>query len=63
MNQERVVIENIQPTINAGKHPIKRVIDESVQVIATVLVDGHDVIQSAVLAKPQNARKWQEIRM
>ena len=63
MNQERVVIENIQPTINAGRHPIKRVIDESVHVSATVLVDGHDVIQSAVLYKPQNARKWQEVRM
>ncbi|KQC34270.1 alpha-amlyase [Nonlabens sp. YIK11] len=63
MNQERVVIENVQPVINAGRHAIKRVIGETVHVSATVLVDGHDVIQSAVLYKHEKARKWQEQRM
>ena len=48
MNQERVVIENVQPVVNAGRHPIKRITGETVNVSATVLVDGHDVIQSAV---------------
>jgi starch synthase (maltosyl-transferring) len=63
MNQERVVIENIRPAINAGRHPIKRVTGERVDVKATVLVDGHDIIQAALLYKHQNARKWQEMRM
>jgi starch synthase (maltosyl-transferring) len=63
MNQERVVIENIQPQVNAGRHPIKRVVGESIHVSATVLVDGHDVIQAAVLYKPKNSRKWLETRM
>jgi len=63
MNQERVVIENVQPAINAGRHPIKRVVQESIPVTATVLVDGHDLIQSAVLYKHENSRKWLETRM
>ncbi len=63
MNQERVIIENIQPAVNAGRHPIKRVLGEQVHLTATVLVDGHDVIQAAVVFKHQNSRKWQEVRM
>ncbi|AZQ43741.1 alpha-1,4-glucan--maltose-1-phosphate maltosyltransferase [Nonlabens ponticola] len=63
MNQERVVIENVQPQINAGRHPIKRISQETVHVSANVLVDGHDIVQASVMYKHEKARKWQENRL
>jgi len=63
MNQERVIIENINPRVSCGKHDIKRVVGEIVTLTATVLTDGHDIIQASVLYKHEKARKWQEVRM
>jgi starch synthase (maltosyl-transferring) len=40
----RVVIERVQPEIDAGRFPIKRVVGETVQVYADVFADGHDLL-------------------
>jgi len=62
-NQKRVVIENILPQLNNGDFYIKRVVNEIVTIKADVLVDGHDVIASAVLYKHENDKEWSEVRM
>lgn len=63
LNQKRVVIDFVSPSINNGDFPIKRVIDEIVNIDAHVLVDGHDVISASVLFKHEKSRKWEEVRM
>ena len=60
MNQKRVVIENISPQINGGEFSIKRVVGEVVEVSATVLGDGHDVIAASILYKHEREKKWRE---
>jgi starch synthase (maltosyl-transferring) len=62
-NQRRVVIDHVTPNVNNGKFPIKRVVNEVVNVEAHILVDGHDVIAASVLFKHENDRKWREVRM
>lgn len=62
-NQSRIVVENVAPQINGGNIPIKRVVDEIVNITADVLVDGHDVIQASLLYKHESEKKWSEIRM
>jgi starch synthase (maltosyl-transferring) len=44
----RVVIEIVRPCIDAGRFPIKRVTGETVDVVATLFADGHDIV-TAVL--------------
>jgi starch synthase (maltosyl-transferring) len=44
----RVVIEQIRPSIDGGRFPIKRTCREPVDVTAVILADGHDVL-AAVL--------------
>ena len=39
-----VVIENLQPLVNGGRYPIKRVVGEDVVVEADVFKDGHDAV-------------------
>ena len=62
-NQSRVIIEDVSPQINGGSLPVKRVVDEIVNIKATVICDGHDVIQAGVLYKHKTQKKWTEVRM
>jgi len=62
-NQSRVVIEDVSPQINGGLFPVKRVIGEIVNIKATVLCDGHDVVQAGVLFKHKSQKKWTEVRL
>jgi len=63
LNQKRVVIDFVSPTLNCGEFPIKRVVNEIVNIDAHVLVDGHDVIAASVLYKHESENKWKEQRM
>ncbi|MCK5814763.1 MAG: DUF3416 domain-containing protein, partial [Flavobacteriaceae bacterium] len=63
LNQSRVVIDYVSPSINNGEYPIKKVVNEVVSIDAHVLVDGHDVISAAVLYKHKSEKKWREQRM
>jgi len=36
------VIENVQPQIDCGRHPVKRAVVEPVRVTADVFKEGHD---------------------
>lgn len=70
--RNRVIIEGIDPEIDAGRFPIKRVVGDSVCVEADVFTDGHDAV-AAVLqyrfagageARPATSEtEWQEIGM
>lgn len=60
---KRVIIERLNPEIDGGRFPIKRVIGEKVVVTADVFADGHDAVWANVLYKCQNDDTWQEIPM
>jgi starch synthase (maltosyl-transferring) len=59
----RVVVENVQPAIDAGRFPIKRTVGEEVEVSADIHADGHDVLAAALLYRRAGAGRWQETRM
>ncbi|MEX0612797.1 MAG: alpha-1,4-glucan--maltose-1-phosphate maltosyltransferase, partial [Pirellulales bacterium] len=46
--RSRVVIENIQPQVDCGEFPIKRVVGYTVVVKADVFADGHDAVTAAL---------------
>ncbi len=59
----RVIIENVQPAIDAGKFPIKRTDGEQVVVEADVFTEGHDGITVVVCSRPVGAASWHESAM
>ncbi|CAM3313875.1 Alpha-1,4-glucan:maltose-1-phosphate maltosyltransferase [Flavobacterium longum] len=63
MLQTRIVIENVQPQLDAGAFFIKRVVGQSVMVTADVFPDGHDVVECCVKYKHEKDKSWQEVRM
>lgn len=63
MLQTRIVIENVQPQLDAGAFFIKRVVGQAVTVTADIFPDGHDVVECCVKYKHEKDKTWQEVRM
>jgi starch synthase (maltosyl-transferring) len=60
---QRVVIENVTPEIDGGRHPIKRTVGESVVVSARIFADGHDVLAARLRYRKKGARQWIDVPM
>ena len=59
----RVIIEDIETLIDAGRFPIKRVIGESVRVSARIFTEGHDRLAAVVRVRQAGDQAWHEVPM
>src|SRR2546430_8140705 len=55
-----VVIENLQPLIDGGRYPIKRIVGEDLVVDADIFKDGHDVVAAILKWRVLGKRPWRE---
>jgi starch synthase (maltosyl-transferring) len=58
-----VVIENLQPLIDSGRYPIKRIIGEDLVVEADIFKEGHDVVAAILKWRVLGKRAWRETPM
>ena len=58
-----VVIENLQPLINGGRYPVKRIVGEDVVVEADVFKDGHDFVAASLKWRVLGQSRWNETAM
>jgi starch synthase (maltosyl-transferring) len=58
-----VVIENLYPCIEGGRHPVKRVTGEPLEVFADIFKDGHDVIAAVLKWRLSGQQRWHEAVM
>ena len=58
MSQARVIIENVQPVVDAGRFPAKRTVGERVEVSAHVFGDGHEHVRVRVAFRKQPESGW-----
>ena len=56
--RRRVVIEGIAPQIDAGRHPVRRIVGEEVRVSAAIYADGHDLVAARLLYRHKAERRW-----
>ncbi|HWQ84516.1 MAG TPA: maltotransferase domain-containing protein [Anaerolineales bacterium] len=61
--RSRVIIEDVQPNIDAGRFPIKRILGEETRVEADILADGHDALACALLYRKEGDENWSEVPM
>ena len=54
----RVLIEAVSPEIDAGAHPVKRVVGDLFTVEADLVADGHDVLGGALLHRRPGEAEW-----
>jgi starch synthase (maltosyl-transferring) len=55
----RVVIENLRPEIDAGRHPAKRVVGDRVEVEVDLFADGHESVAGDLLYRGPEHGEWQ----
>ncbi|HXF57551.1 MAG TPA: alpha-1,4-glucan--maltose-1-phosphate maltosyltransferase [Actinomycetota bacterium] len=58
-----MVIEAVQPQVDCGRFPIKRVVGERVVVEADVFADGHDAVAAALRYRRADEPEWHEVPM
>jgi starch synthase (maltosyl-transferring) len=55
----RVVIENVAPEVDGGRHPIKRTVGQDIRVEADLFTDGHDSVAGDLLYRREGEADWQ----
>src|SRR5437867_510806 len=58
-----VVIENVQPLLDGGRYPIKRIVGEDLVVEADIFKDGHDVVAAVLKWRVLSKPAWRETPM
>ena len=58
-----VVIENVQPLLDDGRYPIKRIVGEDLVVGADIFKDGHDVVAAVLKWRVLGKPAWRETPM
>ena len=59
----RFFIEDIFPSVDGGRYPVKRIAGENVDVWADIFREGHDVIAAALLWRLERDTDWQRAPM
>ncbi|HWM45554.1 MAG TPA: alpha-1,4-glucan--maltose-1-phosphate maltosyltransferase [Xanthobacteraceae bacterium] len=55
---KRIFFEDVFPSVDEGRYPVKRIAGEHVEVWADIFRDGHEVIAGSLCWRRQNDRKW-----
>ncbi len=56
--RSRVRIENVRPSVDGGRYPIKRTAGEPVAVSADVFADGHDRLRVRLVHRQSGSDEW-----
>ncbi len=59
----RVAIENITPTVDAGRFPAKKIAGSAIDIEADIFSDGHDHLAASVWWRAADEKEWHEVRM
>ncbi len=62
-NANRIVIENVSPSVDGGRFAAKHIVDEIVQVSADVFMDTHNQLAVDLLWRANNNDLWEPIHM
>ena len=60
---QTIVIEHVEPELDGGRYPIKRIVGEPLEVTADIFKEGHDTIGGILRYKIHNNKHWQETPM
>ena len=60
---ERITIEAVWPEIDGGRHPIKRVVGDVLEVWADIFGDGHDELAACIAYRAADDADWSTVPM
>ncbi|ULA58284.1 MAG: Alpha-1,4-glucan:maltose-1-phosphate maltosyltransferase [Nitrospira sp.] len=54
----RVAIEHVEPELDGGRYPVKRVVGDTIIVEADLFADGHDMIRGVLRSRHESQDHW-----
>ncbi len=54
----RIYVENVYPALDAGRHAVKRIVDENIDVWADIFRDGHEVLAARLRWREADRGQW-----
>jgi len=63
VSASRIAIEAITPHVPDGDYAVKRLVGETVTVLADIVADGHDVLAASLLWRPADDPVWRRVTM
>ncbi len=61
--KQTVIIENVEPTVDGGRYPVKREVGATLRVSADIFKEGHDVLLAFLKYRRADATTWRETPM
>jgi starch synthase (maltosyl-transferring) len=61
--RERVVIESVWPELDGGRHPVKRVVGDVLEVWADIFSDGHEHLRACLKYRGAGDTAWTDVPM
>ena len=58
-----IVIEAVEPELDCGESPVKRVVGDELRVTADIFGDGHGPLDAALLIRREGEPRWTEVSM
>ncbi|WP_239025316.1 alpha-1,4-glucan--maltose-1-phosphate maltosyltransferase [Rhodoligotrophos defluvii] len=58
---QQVAIEAVEPEIDGGRFPVKRVVGDMLEVSADIFADGHDRIDASLFYRAPGEQTWTEV--
>src|SRR3954447_3286888 len=59
----RFLVEDIYPSIDGGRYPVKRIAGEPIEIWADILREGHDQLAAELLWRKETDGVWQRTPM
>jgi starch synthase (maltosyl-transferring) len=56
--RRRVIIEEVQPQVDCGRYPAKRILGDAVTITAAIFGDGHDLVSARLLFRHSSETDW-----
>jgi starch synthase (maltosyl-transferring) len=56
----RILIQDVRPQVDCGRYAVKAVLGDRIDVSATIIRDGHEVLGAAVRYRKPGATRWRE---
>jgi starch synthase (maltosyl-transferring) len=60
---ETLIIQNVSPQLDQGRHAVKKTVGEDVVVEADIFKEGHDVVSAVLKFRPLGESSWRETPM
>jgi starch synthase (maltosyl-transferring) len=58
-----IVIEAVDPQVDCGADPVKRVVGDDLRVTADIFADGHGLLDATLLLRREDSSRWSESPM